>query len=124
MAAEPSAGPPGPHAESAAAPAASTAEIAAAGAGWRSALSAWLQAHKGYPEAAREAGEQGRAVVRITIARDGHVLGVALVGSSGSTILDDAAQGMLRGATLPPLPAAMAEPQVTVTVPLRYTLEP
>ncbi|MBV9783984.1 MAG: energy transducer TonB [Acidisphaera sp.] len=86
---------------------------------WRAALSAWLQAHKTYPQAARRNGEEGRAVVRFTVDRDGRVLDVELVGSSGSQSLDDAAQAMLRGAHLPP-PVR----QLTVTVPVRYRLEP
>ncbi len=100
-----------------------TAEAIAAGLSWRKTLAAWLQAHKSYPEAARRLGEQGRVVLRFTVARDGRVLDVQVVGSSGSTRLDGAAEGMLRGAHLAPFPAAMPEPQVTVTVPLRYELQ-
>jgi TonB family protein len=51
-------------------------------------------------------------------------LQVSLVGSSGSAILDDAAQAMLRGARLPPFPSGMEQTQVTATVPIRYELEP
>ena len=81
------------------APAASEAAL-----GWRVALAAWLQAHKTYPEAARRSGEQGRVVVRFTVARDGQVLDVQLASSSGSPRLDQGATGMLRGARLPRSP--------------------
>ena len=83
-----------------------------------------MQAHKTYPEAAHRNGEQGRVVVRFTVARDGRVLSVTLVGGSNSESLDDAAQAMLRGATLPSFPAALSQAQLTVTLPIRYALEP
>ena len=99
-----------------------TATAEAIDAGWRGELAAWLAAHRIYPEDARRAGEQGRAVVRFTIDHDGRVLAVALVGSSGADRLDDAAQAMLRGKSVPPLPAAMPQDRLTVTVTIRYAL--
>ncbi len=99
------------------------AASAAAGAAWRAALSAWLQGHRTYPQAARRNEEQGRVVVRVTVDRTGQVLGVSLADGSGSAALDEAAQAMLRGARLPPFPAGMTRDQVTVTVPIRYALE-
>jgi protein TonB len=98
-----------------------TIEISAA---WRSALAEWLQQHKTYPEGARSEGAEGRVTVRFTIDRDGRVLDVALVRSSGAPILDEAAQAMLRGARLPPFPPGMTQDRVTVTLPIRYGLEP
>jgi TonB family protein len=44
-----------------------------------------------YPEKARDAGEQGIAVLKISINSDGSVSGVNIVSSSGSAILDEAA---------------------------------
>jgi periplasmic protein TonB len=90
---------------------------------WQGALAAWLEAHKTYPEQARRRGEQGRASVRFTVEHSGRVLDVAIVSSTGSSILDDAIERMLRGAHVPPLPANMDETQVTVTVQIRYALE-
>ncbi|MBN8872765.1 MAG: energy transducer TonB [Rhodospirillales bacterium] len=91
-------------------------------AGWRGALAAWLAAHRVYPEAARRAGEQGRVAVRFTIDRSGRVLTVALAGSSGTERLDEAAQAMLRGQSVPPLPPDMPQDRLTVTVTIRYAL--
>jgi periplasmic protein TonB len=62
-------------------------------------------------------------VVRFTITRDGRVVSVDLVSGSGSASLDDAAQAMLRGATLPPFPSVLPEAQIAVTLPIRYSLE-
>ena len=78
-------------------------------ASWRSALAGWLKSHKTYPEMARVNGDQGRVVVHFTVDRDGRVLDVALVQSSGSQILDDAAEALLRGARLPAFPTAMPQ---------------
>ena len=61
--------------------------------------------------------------MRFTVDRSGQVLDVAIVSSTGSPILDDAIQRMLRGAHVPPLPANMDETQITVTVQIRYGLE-
>jgi protein TonB len=102
---------------------ASAATAATIGADWRNELGAWLQAHKQYPDAARERGDEGRAVIRFTVSRDGRVLSYSLVSSSGSASLDEAAQDMFRGATLPPFPASMGESEITVTVPIHFTLE-
>ncbi len=107
----------------AAAPLASDAAVVvAAGAAWRTELSAWLQQHRIYPDAARRDGEQGRVVVRFTVDRTGQVLDVTLVDSSGFPSLDEAAQAMLRDAHLPPFPMGMAQARITATVPIRYTL--
>ena len=84
---------------------------------------AWLQAHKTYPEAARMEGAEGRVVLRFTASRDGRVLQVAVVQPSGSRVLDEAAETLLRGARLPPFPASMAQDTATVTLPLTYQLE-
>jgi protein TonB len=91
--------------------------------GWRNALAAWLERHRHYPEAARERSEEGTAVIRFTIRRDGQVVSVALVRSSGSAILDAAAQAMLSGGHLPAFSADMPQEETTVTVPIRYRLD-
>jgi periplasmic protein TonB len=103
---------------------AAPAAVASVSRGWQSALGAWLQEHRTYPQAARQDNEQGRVVVRFTVDRNGHVADVELVTSSGSRILDDAAQAMLRGANVPPFPADMPQDRAVITVPLRYSLTP
>jgi protein TonB len=91
--------------------------------GWQNALGAWLQTHKTYPEEARRRGEQGRATVRFTVARDGRVLNVKLVSGTGSMLLDQAVERLLQGAQLPPFSPDMDQAQVTVTLQIRYALE-
>ena len=96
------------------------ASVEATGA-WRSALAAWLQEHRTYPEAARRGGVEGRVVVRFTMDDTGVVTAVVLVSGSGSTVLDEAAQALLRGAHLPPPPPPAPE-HLSVTLPVRYSL--
>jgi protein TonB len=89
---------------------------------WQSALAAWLEAHKSYPEPARRRGEQGTVSVRFSVDQNGHVLNVDILHSSGSKSLDAAAQGLLSNARVPPLAPPMPQ-QVTVTVAIRYVLQ-
>ena len=45
-----------------------------------------------------------------------------VVGTSGSALLDEAALGLLRQATVPPFPATMTQPRITITTAIRYSL--
>ena len=89
---------------------------------YRGALSAWLERHKIYPAAARQRGEQGSAVLRFRVGRDGRILAYQLVRSTGYAALDAAVDEMMRGATLPPFPASMTQPEIAVSVPIRFSL--
>jgi len=84
---------------------------------WNALISAWLAAHRRYPEAARQRGEEGDVTVRFSVAADGSVVEVALVQGSGHAVLDEAALAMLRGAAVP-APGA----QATRTVRIRFHL--
>ena len=81
-------------------------------AGYRAALSSWLESHKRYPESARERGEEGRAVLRFRVDRSGRVLSHAIVQSTGHPDLDAALDQLMRGASLPPFPADMTASEV------------
>jgi periplasmic protein TonB len=89
---------------------------------YRSMLSGWLESHKHYPEEARQRGEEGRAVLRFRVSRSGRVLDYAVVSSTGFADLDAAVSEMMRGATLPPFPPSMTEPEIEVSVTIRYGL--
>ena len=89
---------------------------------WRQALAAWLAAHKSYPEEARRRGEQGSVALRFTVERSGRVTEVSVARGSGSTILDAAAEAMLRNVALPAFPASMSQDKVIVTVQVRFAL--
>jgi protein TonB len=114
---------PGPAAP-ASPPHADEAHTAAIDGGWMRQVGAWLAAHKTYPDEARQRGEEGRLAVRFTMDRSGRVTDVEVVRGSGSPALDRAAVAMLQDAALPPLPKAMPQATVTVTVQIRYALTP
>lgn len=104
------------------APASSATPAAGPGPEWRGALSAWLAAHKRYPEAARQRGEEGVVGVSFQVDRDGRITSVAIIRSSGSSVLDGAAQDMLAGQRVP-APTGMVQPSTTVSVNIRYALD-
>jgi protein TonB len=89
---------------------------------WQESVSGWLAARKTYPEEARRRGEVGRVAVRFTVDRSGHVVDAAIVAPSGSALLDEAALGLLRQATLPAFPADMTQARITITTTMRYSL--
>ena len=91
-------------------------------AGYRAALSAWLEGHKHYPDRARARGEEGRALLRFRVDRSGRVLDYAVVQSTGHPDLDAAIDRMMRGASLPAFPADMAASEVEFSVPIRFAL--
>jgi protein TonB len=91
-------------------------------AGYRALLSAWLESHKRYPEASRQRGEEGNAVLRFEVDRSGHILDYAVIKSSGYPDLDESIEQMMRGATLPPFPAGMPLPRMEVSVTIRFSL--
>lgn len=90
--------------------------------GWRSALSSWLASHKRYPERAKRRGDEGTVSIHITVDLTGRVLDVAVIRSSGSTLLDDAARNMLAGQRVPPFPPGMTQAQLTVPANIRFSL--
>jgi protein TonB len=93
-----------------------------ASAGYRALLSAWLESHKRYPDAARQRGEEGRAVLRFSVDRSGRVLDFTVTSSSGYPDLDQSVEEMMRGATLPPFPAGMPQREMQVSVTIRFSL--
>ena len=93
-----------------------------ASAGYRALLSAWLESHKRYPDAARQRGEEGRAVLRFSVDRSGRVLDFAVTSSSGYPDLDQSVEEMMRSATLPPFPAGMPQREMQVSVTIRFSL--
>jgi periplasmic protein TonB len=89
---------------------------------YRTLLSGWLEAHKRYPEDARQRGEEGRAVLRFRVDRYGRVLNYQVVSSTGYGDLDQSVENMMRGATMPPFPPSMREPEIEVSVTIRFGL--
>jgi protein TonB len=85
-------------------------------------ISAWLEAHKRYPDSARERGEEGGVKLRFRVDRFGRVLDYRLLESTGYADLDAGIDQMMRGAQLPPFPEGMTQSQIEVSVKLRFKL--
>lgn len=66
-------------------------------------LSLWIERHKVYPAAARDAEMEGDAVIRIRINREGKILLYRLEKATKSDVLNDAIEDMVRSAN--PAPA-------------------
>jgi periplasmic protein TonB len=105
-----------PPRAAAAARAASPHASAAAAAAARSACASGLGGlNRRYPEAARARGEQGTVRLALTIDRGGHVVSARVIGSSGSSALDQAALEMARNARCPAM-----ETSANFTLPVHF----
>lgn len=85
-------------------------------------IKAWLERHKRYPDAARQAGEEGSAALRFRVDRYGSVLGYTMLASTGHPDLDAGIGEMMREARLPPFPPDMPGSQVDISVTIRFNL--
>jgi protein TonB len=84
---------------------------------------AHLQRFRVYPEQARAAKIIGVATVRFTISASGSVVGVSLAGSSGASVLDQAAVSMVqRASPFPPIPASLARGSMSFAAPVRFNV--
>lgn len=94
--------------------------------GWRNGFAVWLAAHRTYPDAARRDGVEGRATIRVTIARDGTVIAAEMLSSTGAPILDRAVTVLLEAIRRErfPFPPTMLQDSISQTVTLRYSLTP
>lgn len=82
-----------------------------------------LNAHKRYPERAKLRHEWGVVSVSFTIDKNGHVLTVALVKSSGSESLDtESIAAVKRADPLPRIPASFGRDSLELVVPIEFVL--
>ena len=89
---------------------------------WGEQLREFVEEHKYYPREAADNGEQGSAVLRVTVSRDGTVKRLTLVSSSGSHLLDAAWMAVFRDNRLPPFNDDMSANEVTFNYELDYSL--
>lgn len=88
-------------------------------------VSSRIEKSKRYPEWARDAGLEGKVVVRFTILEDG-TLGddLQLVSSSGTEILDNAAMvAVTAAAPFPALPRSLGREWIRIEVPMDFRLK-
>jgi protein TonB len=102
-----------------AAPTAAARAAAPAIASWQRRLIAQLERYKRYPPQAH--GKLGEARLAFSIDRQGRVLTLHIVRSSGSDALDEEALALVKRAEpLPPPPAGLPDDQLSFVVPIRY----
>jgi len=90
---------------------------------WKSEIVIRINSVKEYPEEARAQGTNGTASISFSVDRSGRVVSVRLSGSSGSSILDQAAVATLRRANpLPAPPADVPGNHFNFTVPLHFSV--
>jgi len=95
----------------------------AARSNYAGALAAWLNKHKRYPKRARKLEQQGTTKVRFTIDKRGNLLSFRILKSAGHDLLDKEVRAMLRRASpMPAIPKAIARAELTVTVPISFSL--
>lgn len=94
------------------------------GADWMSELNDWVNAHKYYPQAAAEQGQQGAVTIEFTVDRQGNVTGLKMLTSSGYQFLDLAWLGMFQGVQLPAFPQGTKADHITVDATMNYELVP
>jgi protein TonB len=86
-------------------------------ASWESELAAHIRRYATY--AANGSRETGTVRVGVTIDRNGRLLSRRLAGSSGSSMLDNAAMAVIeRAQPYPPFPPGMTQAQIVLTIPL------
>lgn len=90
---------------------------------WQSRLLAHLERHKTYPAQAQRQRLRGQVVVSFTIDRSGMVRAHSVRDGSGHVVLDQAALDMLvRAQPLPAPPPQIEGALVSLTVPVKFTL--
>jgi protein TonB len=89
---------------------------------WQEQLQEFVEEHKYYPREAADNGEQGAAVLHVTVGRDGTVKRLTLLSSSGSHLLDAAWMAVFRDNKLPPFNDDMSGNEVTFNYELDYHL--
>ena len=83
----------------------------------------WIKQFQHYPREATRQKQEGTALLDVTLARDGTVLGVALERSSGYPLLDQAAiKAVLDASPVPAFPPAYRREQGTMVLAAQYRL--
>lgn len=86
-------------------------------------LRAWLEKHKRYPRRARTRRQEGTAVLRFVVDREGRVLEYEIRESSGHDILDREVTAMIeRAQPLPGMPDDMGRGRLELVVPVQFRL--
>ena len=91
---------------------------------WKGLLLRHLERHKRYPADAQHKRQEGISYVAFTMSRDGRVLAVRIVRSSGVASLDQEGLDLLaRAQPLPPLPSDQPGESLDLVVPIQFFLK-
>jgi len=97
----------------------------AGGTGKSSGKAGWLVARRPeprYPEGSKQAGEQGRVVIMVTVTSAGRIGGASIAQSSGHSRLDQAALSAAKGIVFKPNKGGAPSGTVTVRVPYQFKI--
>lgn len=82
-----------------------------------------ISRNKRYPKDAVTHRVEGQVLIEFTLARDGHLVASKILESSGSSSLDGEALDLLkRTEPFAPIPSSVRQPQITLKLPLRFSL--
>ncbi len=82
-----------------------------------------MNRHKRYPDRVRWLRQEGTVRASFTIDRNGRLLSRRIVGGSGYPLLDQEVQAMLeRADPMTAFPPGMSQSQLTVAVPINFSL--
>lgn len=89
---------------------------------WQQALHAHLEKKKKYPRKAKRMKKRGTPVIRFTMDRNGHVINVSLIQSSGTSSLDKEAIDLVyRAQPLIKPPSSVTGNRLSLTVPINFS---
>ena len=87
---------------------------------WGAKIRSRIERRKRFPNGMR--GQTGRVVMRITVGRDGTILGASIARSSGQAAFDQAAvQAVQRAGRLPSAPNGLTQSSYTFTLPMDFS---
>lgn len=91
---------------------------------WQSDVSNAIAKKQVYPRAALRKEIEGKATVEINIDREGNIVAHSLKSSTGNELLDnEIAKLMERASPLPKPPANVSDKELTMVVPLAWTIQ-
>ncbi len=102
---------------------ATTSAHAADKSAWLKAVARTIAKKQIYPRSALAREIEGTAKVRITVGRDGHIATYDVIQPTGEAVLDRALERLMtRIDPLPAPPAGLAEKELTLVVPIVWSL--
>lgn len=84
----------------------------------------WIQLHQEYPEAAREAGQEGVVLIFLKVGRDGQALEYRIMQSTGHPLLDaEIVLAVARSLPLPEIPDTVEQVPLKLILPFSFSLK-